>query len=577
MKEKFFPLAALTLPLSPLAAPAAPYASAIVESGTDVSFTLNESADSVKIVFADPVPALDLGPMAAGMHTFVRMPATAWRIQVEKNAGPGWKSGVLQQISDDTSELVKYANGLGLAVNRKPGSGKFFGRVYVSCSQAGTAAPVTVPVSPSRTTAEGIYVLNPDLSATALGKGALRGGLTFVNPATGADGSSPYRLAVGDGGDLFITDWSDNNGSVYKTDGDVANGKNVLGGPVGASNPPLAEEALHGSIAAVVAEGSEIAGNLRLWTIDEDLQADKTTASLTMINSIWLWDSAGQPLPMQDPPVQFNISTTNIGINFATQTADLARGPDGTFYKTQRRSSGNESGVFALDGDGITLNSMPPPENPEDPAIEAIGSRATFHAYAGETGLADPFLETRGCDISDDGWMALLRNDNAIHLVKVDKGLIDFASHILLYPKPTTAIGRDITFDAAGNLYTISSGQALLRVFSRGGHTRAVTASDGTFQISEVTPTDPADLINYQPVVTGITRAANGVTLSVLSRLGLASTLTVQRSLDLGTELPWETLPVAEYTITGEPPSFTVKVPAAIRSEETYFYRVRRL
>lgn len=577
MKAQFFPLAALTLTVFPLATLAAPYASAIVENGTDVSFTLNESADSVKIIFADPLPAVDLGPKPAGSHTFVRTPAATYRIQVEKDAGPGWKSGVLQQISNDTSDLVKFANGLGVAVNRKPGSGKYFGRVYVSCSQAGTAAPVTSPVSPGRATAEGIYVLNPDLSATALGNGALLGGLTFVNPATGVDGSSPYRLAVGDGGDLFITDWSDTNGSVYKTDGDVKVGKNVLGGPVGAPNPPLAEAALHGSIAAVVTEGSELAGNLRLWTIDEDLQADKTSAALSMIDSIWLWDSAGQPLPMQEAPAQFNTSTTNIGINFASQTADLARGPDGTFYKTQRRSAGNESAVFALDVDGNTLNNVPPPANPDDPVTEAIGSRSTFHAYAGETGLADPFLETRGCDISDDGWMALIRNDNAIHLVKVDAGLIDFNSHILLYPKPATTIGRDITFDAAGNLYTISSGQALLRVYSRGGHTRAITASDGTFQISEVTPTAPADPIDYKPVVTDITRAANGVTLSVLSRLGLVSTLTVQRSLDLDPEFPWETLPVAEYTITGDPPNFTVKIPAAIRSEKTYFYRVRRL
>ncbi|MDB6133973.1 MAG: hypothetical protein JWM59_2216 [Verrucomicrobiales bacterium] len=571
MKSRLFSFAAVPALLLPLTASAAPYASAVTDGGVNISFVLNEPADSVKVVFNEPLPALEMGALAAGPHTFPKGASTSFQIVVEKNAGPGWKSGVLQQISDDTSELVKFANGLGVAVNRKPDTGKLFGRVYVSCSQNGTAAPVTTPASASRTIQEGIYVLNASLAATDLGSGALLGGLTFSNPATGTDGASPYRLSVGDKGDLFIADWSDASGSVYKTDGDVANGKNVLGGPAIALKPPLTEGTLHGSIAAVVTSGSEQGGNLKLWVVDEDLQDDPTSASLDMLNSIWAWDSGGAPLPIETPPVRFN-TAADIGINFVSQTADLARGPDGTFYKTQRRSAGKESGVFAMDADGNTLSSMPPDEE----GNLFIGSKASFQLYSGVSDAADPFLETRGCDVSADGWLALIRNDNAIHLVKVDAGLIDFGSHILLHPKPTTIIGRDIAFDAAGNLYTISSGQSLLRVFAPGGHTRATTSSNGAFTITDVTPAGPAPRMELQPVVTGLTSSGPDYTLQVTSRLGLASTLTVQRSPDLEEET-WETLATAEFTITGDAPDFTVLIKGAARGESRYFYRVRRL
>lgn len=571
MKCRLFSFAAAPALLLPLTASAAPYASSVTDGGADISFVLNEPADSVKVVFNEPLPALEMGPLAAGPHTFPKGASTGFQIVVEKNAGPGWKSGVLQQISDDTSELVKFANGLGLAVNRKPDTGKFFGRVYVSCSQNGTAAPVTAPPSPGRDVQEGIYVLNAGLAATELGSGALLGGLTFSNPATGADGASPYRLNVGEKGDLFIADWSDSTGSVYKTDGDVANGKNVLGGPTAGLKPPLPEGTLHGSIAGLVTSGSEQGGDLKLWVVDEDLQDDPASATLSTINSIWAWDSAGAALPMETPPVRFNASH-NIGINFATQTADLARGPDGTFYKTQRRAAGNESAVFALDAEGNTLGNAPPSEE----GTPVIGSRSAFQLYSGVSPAADPFLETRGCDVSDDGWLALIRNDNAIHLVRVDAGLIDFDSHILLHPKPATIIGRDIAFDAAGNLYTISTGQSLLRVYAPGGHTRATTSSTGAFTITEVTPPAPAPRMELQPVVTRVTPDGADYTLQVTSRLGLASTLSVQRSPDLQVD-SWETLDPLEFTITGDAPDFTVLIKGAARSESRYFYRVRRL
>ena len=586
MKFHFLPLAALAGLFAPSIAIGAPYASAVTVEGDAVTFILNESADSVKVIFNEGASSLVIGasPEPAGTKTFSKAGFTSFRIQVEKNAGPGWKSGVLQQITQDTNDLVKFANGRGVAVNRLPNTGRFFGRIYTSVATSASAAPVVVPPTPARTTNEGIYVLNADFTATPLGSGPQLGGLTFdSNTTTGTE--SPYRLTVGARGDLFITDWSDTQGSLYKTDGNVTGGKNVLAGPLGANPPippapngtnfPIGTTKSHGSISSVVTEGSEADNNLKVWVIDEDLQTDRATSGQTIRNSIWSWDSAGDPLPIVNSTDFTSAGTTgSIGIGFASQTTDLCRSQDGTFYKMQRRAAGAESGIFAISPAGVLL--------PSATGITAGGSLPAFRAYSADNGVADPFLESVACDVSEDNWLAVLRRaDNAIHFVKVNAGLMDFSSHVLLYTAPTTLAARDIAFDIAGNLYTINSGQALLRVYAPGGHTRATTTSTGTFELLELTPTPPAPTLALLPAINEVTRTVNDLTLPFTSRLGLSTTIVLQRttSLELG---PWETMvnPPAPappiFSITGTPPNFTFKALGAFTGTSQYYYRVKR-
>lgn len=584
------PILSLTALAALLVAPvsqAAPYASAVTVTGDSVSFVLNESADSVKVVFNDGASTLVIGatPEPAGLKTFSKAGFSSFRIEVEKNAGPGWKSGVLQPITQDSNDLVKFANGRGIAVNRHPATGPLFGRIYASVGTPGTAAPVAVPpLTPRSDMAEGIYVLNPDFTATALGSGPLTGGLTFESHAgtTTADlttingTDSPYRLTVGENGDLFISDFSKTRGTVYKTDGNVANGKNVLGGATGSIFPiagSTGSQGLHGSIAAVVTEGSEADGNLKLWVVDQDLQSNTTTSTQTMRNSIWLWEMNNEPLPMANAPTLVasaaGILGSSIGIGFAGQTCDLCRAPDGTFYKLQRRASGLESGIFALSSTGSPTTSHPEVTN--------TGSLAAFRAYSLDNTVVDPFLESVACDVSNDNWLAVLRrSDNAVHLVKTQDGKIDFATHILLYTAPTTNVARDVCFDSAGNLYTISSGQALLRVYAPGGHTRATTYSSGAFEISELSPTPPAPLLELKPVITGTSRVGNDLVMPFTSRLGIPGTIVLQQATDL--ELgPWTTLTTAAtFTITGSPPNYTAKAIGAFGGGDKQFYRVRR-
>ena len=97
---------------------------------------------------------------------------------------------------------------------------------------------------------------------------------------------------------------------------------------------------------------------------------------------------------------------------------------------------------------------------------------------------ADLLRISRAVSVSPDGSrVAIIRDDNNAWIIGLTNGVPDFNSRLLLTNAPNTTLGRDIAFDAAGNLYTVSSGQGLLRVFSPGGISTAITDSDGTFGV----------------------------------------------------------------------------------------------
>ena len=513
---------------------AAPYASGLSVSGNTISFILNEAADKVSVSLNNGASTLNLGPRPAGTHSFDSAGATSWQIIVEKAAPPGWRSGALQQISSDANPLTQYVNGRGVCIARSPKS-RSFGRVYVSVGSSGTTTT-------GRLVPEGIYPLNADLSATPLGTNPLTGGLSFT-----ASTESPYRLTAGDDGTLYIADWSDQTGTLYSTDADVANGTNLLAGPVG-SPFPVTDTRIHGSIAAVAVEGSLATSDLKLWLVDEDLQDDKLATTQSQTNSLWDWRlNAEAPfVPLNGPPLRLS----SAGIAFASQTADIVRSKTGTFYKTQRRSVGNESGVFILDSTGITLDS----------------SLTSWRTFKGDLTLKDVFIDTVAADLTDDGqFLAVLRRDNAFHIVHVGTGLFDFNRYSLFTTTPVTAAARDIAFDPAGNVYMLSSGNQLLRVFAPGGTSKATTGSDATFSIA-FEPLPPPT-----PIITAVTGTPNAVVIDFSAPGASLADFALERSPDLAT---W--LPDASAQFAGESPSFSVNA-VGITPGSKEFFRVRRL
>ena len=466
---------ALALALAATTALATPYATCLTNSNGVISFRLNEAADNVKILWNSGASSVDLGPLGKGL-TVTDLSAqgvtSPFQVEVTKVAGPGYLQGAVNQISDDANTFVQFTNQRGLAINKNPAS-PYFGRVYVAVATAATTGT-------GRAIGQGIYVLNAD-QTDALGQGdtALTGGLTWdPDPSTGSEG--PYRLTIGPDDNLYIADWSDNTGCLFVTDpnvGENAMAINVFEGIGGPSAPIY----YHGSVYACYVEGSLATGDLVVYSGDEDLAP---------ASSVWRYDIGAGPLPYAgEPTLLFTAGLT------LSQVADLARGPDGTWYKSQRRaipsspasqSTSGGSGIFVISADGTT---------------ELWASlQATRDLYPDNAAVVDSLIETRGIEVSPDGkYLVSIRGDNnAIRILPLENGIPNLANMVTMATTPTTAIGREVAFDAAGNLYTVSSGQGRLRVYSPGGRTKATTGSDGTFSIEtppEVTVTSDLTLV----------------------------------------------------------------------------------
>ncbi len=439
---------------------ATPYASGVINSNQIIYFTLNESADSVTVVF-DSAISTNLGALPKGTHSFSLGSSDTYAITVTKVSGPGYLAGVTNQISADTNILMRFVNQRGVSVNKNPAS-PYFGRVYVSVSQIGTNA------ASGRVLSDGIYVLNADqTSALGQGNNGLTGGINFTNPPSNAE--SPHRVTVGADDNLYIADWSDTSGSVYVTDPNVASGTNVLGGPTGSQFPILTNSGkIHGSIPAVYTEGSLAKSNLTVWVIDEDLQTNRDSTNKTELNSLWRWSIGSKPLPATNPPVKVGSGPL---IAFASQLADFTRGPDGKWYFLQRRANAGTTGLFVRSSDNLTT---------------LWNSLTESRKLLNNTNAADLLLEISAVDISPDGkYLAVLkRDDNSIIILPLTGGVPNITNRIVMPVSATTPSGRDLAFDAAGNLYSVSDGQGLLRIYSPGGTTVATTFWNGNFTVS---------------------------------------------------------------------------------------------
>jgi len=153
-----------------------------------------------------------------------------------------------------------------------------------------------------------------------------------------------------------------------------------------------------------------------------------------------------------------------------------------------------------------------------------------------QLGSPDPLRLTRALAIYPPSQiLALLHDNNSVSVMKLTNGIPDLSSRYIITNSPITTAGRDLAFDAAGNIYTVGSGQGLLRVQSAGGTTIATTGSDGTFNvISPLAGITVSAVDNYATETTGdtgefvITRSSAdlSVPLTVFYALGGSATNT---------------------------------------------------
>ncbi|MGI8967321.1 MAG: Calx-beta domain-containing protein, partial [Limisphaerales bacterium] len=189
-------------------------------------------------------------------------------------------------------------------------------------------------------------------------------------------------------------------------------------------------------------------------------------------------------------------------------------GKDGKFFTSVNRSAGTDvASIKVFDTDGITLlwDSLSAGGNP------------------------DPLRQARAIQVSPDGkFLAIVHDDSHVSLLPLTNGIPDLGNLSTISIPPLTAFGRDLAWDAALNVYTVSSGQGLLRAYSLGLTTTAITRNDitgtnGTFQIS--TPASTASVTATTP-----NASEAGPT---------PGTFTITRSGNLGSPL------VVNYTLSG--------------------------
>jgi hypothetical protein len=476
--KKFTVLAAATavVVVGAGVAQAAPYASNVtISGGTAVSFILNENSSTLSYSINGGAP-IALDGTTKGTKTFnLGSPTDTFSITASKFDATGYKfanggsaavvaNGLSQitptsgfrLVSDDSNVLGRFNSPRGVSVSNNPNATNF-GTAYIANSAAGTiAANATNVTAPARTlTGDGLYAVRADVTdAFGYGNVGQNPGSLFDT----ASASSPFRATVGSDGNVYVADFSDSRGNAYRLNQNLTSNANLLAAIGGPTALPAGQN--HGSTTAVVPVLS--AGGLTLYTLDEDLTTTQTGAGTGVDkNHLWRYDIGTGALPYGAMPTKINQNS----VLLTAATSDLDIGTDGKFYLAQNRAGGAEPGVVVLNADGTT-------------AYDSLSASRTLLA---NPTASDILRNVLAMDVSEDQkYLAALLNNSDIAIVPLVAGIPDLANRLVVDTGTDVISGRDIGFDAAGNLHYVSSGQGIYRIISPGGLMTSTLAYDGS-------------------------------------------------------------------------------------------------
>ena len=447
---------------------AAPYASNIVVSGTTVNFILNENADTLTYSINGGA-AVPLTPTKGAQSFVLGSASDTFAISTSKTNFLGYNlatgattaisanglsqptaNGGFNLISSDANNFNKFNSPRGVSVSNNPNAPNF-GTTYVDNSVAGT-------VGGRALTGKGVYAVRADQTdafaqANAAAQNALFSTTTSAN--------TPFRNFVSASGEVYVTGFGDALSGVWALPANMSANTQILTGTTGPSVLPAGST--HGSVTAVIAEGSLATGDLVLYTLDEDLTTAIVTGSgsTTDKNSLWRYNIGSGATPFTGLPTK--VGST---VLLTAATSDLDRGADGKFYLAQNRSAGGEAGVFVLSSDGTTV---------------LYDSLTASRALLGNPSAVDILRNLQGMAVSpDQKWMAIMLNNSDVAVVPLVNGIPDLANRTIVDTGTDVNSGRDIAFDSAGNIHYVSSGQGLYRVLSPGGVMTSTLSFDGT-------------------------------------------------------------------------------------------------
>ena len=465
--------------LSSQLAQAHPYASGLTNNSGTISFILNESADSVQVAFdnagAGYTTTNNLGALTNGVQSFVLGAHTNYAIIVSK-AG----NGIPFKISQDTNRFVNFGLPEGIAVNKNPKTSNF-GRIYV-CDSAGGANGSTWGGVVSRTTTQGVYLLNADQSdAVGQGDTALTAGLSV--DTTASVSAVPYKISVGPDDMVYFGDcrgqygtphYAEAGAGIYMAAPDFSTGQDLF---------PFGSTTMFGGVdGKPCVTGSLAKGNLVVYAYEWDNASPADPM-------VWRYDIGAGPLPWSTPPPTFFLDAWQVGVNYVE--GDTTLSPDGTllYVMLDRGTPGSGQPPLCI----YRTNSF------TGTTLQQANAIWNCETVLGTT--HDPFQYCYSFDISPDGQQLAtadgLNVNGPIEVMSLTNGMPDISTFHCVDTgmDGANATGgngssiRGICFDAAGNVYA-STRAGFIRVYSPGQSTVAITANNatctnGTFSITK--------------------------------------------------------------------------------------------
>lgn len=457
------------------------YASELNFANGKFTFRLNADANTATLKIEKNHASLgsfELGALAMGAHEvtnpFNTTDFDAYELTV--TADPVSYPAL---ISDD-DPLFSFSTPIGVAVDKTANS-PFFGRIYVTNANAGTAG--------GRQTGKGVYILSSDMmDVTAQGSQAYAGGVTWgdhkpdknyqlalARPAVGPDGEVYIPSATAKSSGVYIMDPA-NPGNAFTA---VFDGKrNSTSGKIKKNGVVVTNPVMH----CVVAGYGE---DKRLYTMDHDI------ASTTLSSSIWKYNLGQDTLPWDQAPSGMEYNDQQYG-KMQNGSGQIARDGRGGWWLSQYRYSSTEAvpSLIHVTNGTIDYNSGTVIGTSQQGGM-AVTRDGSLLAIGRELGTIAVYEVT----YSSKGRPSLKQ-----------RHVIDYGDNF------GDCVTMGCEFDAAGNLYVVSPTNGRLMIFTMPNLNNTYTTRRSGENMQ-----DPND---QEPVVDGLQSVSNDAQVHKIIRNG---------------------------------------------------------
>lgn len=452
------PFAAVVFALTVSKVKASPYASCITNNNGIIQFYLNESGGNVVVTYEDGSTNVNFDGftagtnLASGQYGFSMGTHTSYAIAVSKlgTGVPGLATNTIQKANGNYIFIT--GNPRGLAVNQNPVS-PYFGHLYLARSLGNPNA--------------GIWSFNSD------------GSIAIAEVTNGTPGSvqwaltgnynnySPYKMSIAPDDSLWLSDQSQIGSGVWKISPDLST-TNLALGPIGQVNGYNAGSHVSEESQPIILFG---ATTTNMYVVDADYGIPSSSdigfgaqiSGNNRLNSILVYSNIYSTLQTGGWELAPSIWGPCVGLsNWSGETVylgEIGMCSHGNYlYVAQYRS-----GVTAGDPAFIQIYSVT--NNLQEVWSSRYNGGASDYFFTKATGGSSG--APIDVAVSPDGqYLATMGIDNHLTICDLTNGVPNATTIQTIVPTSFSANGRGVVWDAADNLYSMSSGSALLQQWS---------------------------------------------------------------------------------------------------------------